>query len=606
MNTRSVDDDAFDHLVADMLHGVATADSVALLDAILRADPHRRTLYVDRALLHAQLPATLVAAGLSGRTLMATAEPRPAAAIVEGSRRVGPRRRSIAGVVAAGLATLALVAALAVTILSGSPERTGTRPGGFDESRLRRAAAGGSGPVSPGGYDTRQLPAQWIGMLSSSSAGERPLARTSLAAADPGSRMRTAAGADVEVASPGVFGFVSGETGALFAGGVKARVSGAAQTYAIESANLRVVDLGTEFRMQSLGEDHVEVTVLDGEVEVQSRTRLPLVHWSFAPPAADPSSPEVIRSGDARRHRDAIHGLEAVPGPSVRSVRGAVDAGAVGFDNTPDAHLRVGGGTGERVGTGLFSFSTGISIEAVIVSAWSGNALDYDEIWRKEDGDSRVLLSFQNDAPRHAGYSVPAVPNGPCLSFGLQLIRPGATVPRYDELDMPLDGRDGRPTLAEITDGRPHHVVATFDSFSGLKAIYLDGRLRFFHAYPEGSLIVSGGPEPAFIGSHRGGENFTGSIDELALYDFALSAQEVVDHRRCLAAGRILPSAHQPPPSTPAEQNRHWLAVSRLEAGQSAVFNRLTGLPAGRLSEEPPAARHTPAGAARTAGRYDD
>jgi hypothetical protein len=592
MNPPRVDDDAFDRLVADMLHGIAATDSVALLERVLRADAGRRAQYVDRALFHAQLAATPLAAGVSRRASPSRPASPPAAARGAGSRTGRPSRRSIGVLFGGGLA---IVAAAAVTIALGlrRPDEATPWADGITRTEDRWIADGAIRSPSPGGYDTRQLPAQWIGMLATPSTDDRPLPRTSLAAGGQASRLRTACGVDVEVDATGVFGLVSGRAGALFTGGMRARLSGPEQSYSVEAANLRVVDLGTEFRVRNLGADRVEVTVLDGEVEVQSRARLPLVHWSFASPATGSSSSdsETGRVGDARGHRDAIQGLEAVAGPAIRPAGGAVDGAAVAFDNTGGSYLRVEGGTGERVGTGLFSFSTGISIEAVVTPAWSGKAFDYDEIWRKEDGDSRVLLSFQNDAPRNAAYSVPAVPGGPCLAFGLQLTQPGASAPRYDELDMPLDGREGRPTLADLVDGRPHHVVATFDSFSGRKAIFLDGRLRFSHVYPEGSLIVSGGPEPAFIGSHRGGENFTGSLDELALYDFALSSEEVAEHGRGLTAGRrVTPTVHLVV-ADPGEHDRHWRVVSRLETGQSAIFNRLTGLPADGIPGLPPAAR---------------
>ncbi|MEX0689533.1 MAG: hypothetical protein WD072_12825 [Pirellulales bacterium] len=45
-----------------------------------------------------------------------------------------------------------------------------------------------------------------------------------------------------------------------------------------------------------------------------------------------------------------------------------------------------------------------------------------------------------------------------------------------------------------------------------------------------GTLIVSGGPEPAFIGRLSGRENFNGIIDELAFYNFALKADEINEH----------------------------------------------------------------------------
>ena len=89
--------------------------------------------------------------------------------------------------------------------------------------------------------------------------------------------------------------------------------------------------------------------------------------------------------------------------------------------------------------------STGITVFARFRPTWSGGSGDYDEIFRKEDGGNRILLSFQNDA--NNGAATPPVSAGPVLSFGLNVN--GA----YSELDMPLDGVAGRPTLAQLADG---------------------------------------------------------------------------------------------------------------------------------------------------------
>ena len=140
---------------------------------------------------------------------------------------------------------------------------------------------------------------------------------------------------------------------------------------------------------------------------------------------------------------------------------------------------------------------------------------------------------------------------------------------------MPLDGRDGRPTVAALTDGRPHHVVATFDSFTGRKAIFIDGTLRFEHLYPEGTLIVSGGPEPAFIGSMLGRENFHGDIDELALYDFALTPDEIAEHHERARRGETY---FGPRPTRP--NAARWQAITRVTKGQTRVFNSKNGLAA--------------------------
>lgn len=551
-----------DSLMADVLHGTASASEVGRLEAMLVADATLRARYLDQALLHAQLAATPLAAGVTGRTRLVTEK-----LVSAGAAAVGPATRPHPLPVAAGQLIrggLVMLAAAAVLTLMVLPRR------GFDQPAAAPPQNATGSAATAGGYDNRQLPAETVGLLTSQNTGSpHPLLRTTLTAGDAANRLTTTSGAAVEVDAPGLFGLISGGSGALFRGGARARVNEPEQTYSIESGNLRVVDLGTEFRVNRIDDDHVAVTVLDGEVEVQSRVRLPLAHWSFDNLTSD------------RTATDAVHGLKAVAAAAVKPAAGRV-GGAVSFDNSREAFLRVEGGTGEKVGTGLLSFSTGISIEALIVPAWSGRWFDYDEIWRKEDGNSRVLLSFQHDGEQNAAYSVPRVETGPCLSFGLQLTQPGAGGPRYDELDLPLDGREGRPSLAELTDGQPHHVVATFDSFTGVKAIFIDGSLRFSHRYPEGSLIVSGGPAAAFIGSNRGGENFTGSIDELSLYDFALSADEVADHHRRLFDGKpaVPEAALSPAPQAASlSENRHWQAVTRLVAGESRIFNQRTGFP---------------------------
>lgn len=532
--------DDFDSLVADMLHGTASAAAISQLETMLDADPVKRSLYLDRALLHAQLAATPVALGLAGYG-HSPLRLSPSDLIAAEQ----PRASSVGNLLRAGLAALAAAAIFALTITAGDD--------------VERTIAGS--------YDTRQLPSQTVGTLMQSAAPGMPLIRTTLSAAAQTSRLRTVTGADVEIDAPSVFGLMSGDAGALFEGGVRARVTAPEQSYTVEAANLRVVDLGTEFRVDRIDDDRIAVTVLDGEVEVQSRLRLPLAHWSFDD-----------LDDEQRTATDATHSLTGIAGPAVRPVIGLVGRAAL-FDNSDGAFLRIEGGTGDKVGTGLLSFSTGISIEALIAPQWSGQPFDYDEIWRKEDGNSRVLLSFQNDRMKHSGFSVPSVAAGPCLSFGLQVTVPGAAHPRYDELDMPLDGRDGRPTLVELTDGRPHHVVATFDSFTGVKAIFVDGSLRFLHTYPAGSLIVSGGPAPAFIGSSRGAENFTGSVDELSLYDFALTAEEVAEHQRRLFSGKpaIPPAAFVR--SVAGDRPLHWQGITRLVAGQTLVFDQRSGLP---------------------------
>jgi MYXO-CTERM domain-containing protein len=218
-------------------------------------------------------------------------------------------------------------------------------------------------------------------------------------------------------------------------------------------------------------------------------------------------------------------GATRIPG----ALAGLVGVGAAAFDNVP--------GTGVRTGSALAA-TTGIAVEAMIMPQWSGEGtstsspLDYDSIFRKEDGGNRVLLAFQNDTFNGAS-EVPSG-DGPVLSFGLNV---GGV---YGELDMPLDGVDGRPTLADLQDGFAHHVVATYDSTTGVKAIWIDGVMRMSVNLGPGNLIASGGAANAFIGNSvaGGGEAFTGFIDEVAYWDRALAAGEIASHYQNVAAGR--------------------------------------------------------------------
>ncbi len=217
---------------------------------------------------------------------------------------------------------------------------------------------------------------------------------------------------------------------------------------------------------------------------------------------------------------DIAGGNNGTVGSGATRVAGIVGAQAVSFNNTTSAFISVGsGGVGNT-----FSTTTGITVEAIIQPAWGGASGDQDEIFRKDDGDNRILLSFQNDGNGN-GFSLPPVGPGPVLSFGLNV--GGA----YTELDMLLDGQGGRPSLGELKDGAPHHVAATYDSATGVKAIYVDGGLVFSVNLGAGKLMASGGTTVAYIGNMSGrAEPFTGVIDEVAIWKRALSAAEILGH----------------------------------------------------------------------------
>jgi hypothetical protein len=525
MNTHLDHHEELLDLAADYVDGTITAANGARLEALLQASAEARRKFVDYCMLHAQIALSTTAVGPGDRAAGAVRRNHPS---LPGFGRVA--------VMASGLA---LAGCLALVLL--------------------RAGQDSRGPRELGSYDNRTFPLVTVGSLGADGESPTPISPSTLRP-DKATALRSESGADVNVAEAAVFGVTAGDSGTLYEGSVQARLAVPDATFSVTAANLRIVDKGTAFSVERVDADHVAVTVLDGEVEVQSRVRLPVCYWPFD---------DATTGGDDARFTDAISGLIATRGPSTRVVAGLVGAAAVAFDDTSAAVVSIGGGTGDKVGSGLFAMAEGITLEAMIVSGWSGRYGDYDEIFRKEDGDARVLLSFQNDGKAHADFSEPVVPRGPCLSFGLHLAGRG-----YRELDMPLDGLDGRPTLAEIADGKPHHVVATYDSFTGRKAIFIDGRQRFECVYPVGTLIRCGGPAAAEIGNTRGTEPFNGVIDEFAVYDFALTPAEVEDHHARALAGETYFGAEPPAPGT-----TRWQAVTRLVEGQSRAFDQATGLP---------------------------
>jgi hypothetical protein len=85
----------------------------------------------------------------------------------------------------------------------------------------------------------------------------------------------------------------------------------------------------------------------------------------------------------------------------------------------------------------------------------------------------------------------------------------------------------------------------------------------------------SGGPEPAFIGSLNRRENFHGVIDEVALYDFALTPDEIAEHHERSRRGETY---FGPQPTSP--KAARWQAITRITEGQTRVFNARTGLAA--------------------------
>ncbi len=151
------------------------------------------------------------------------------------------------------------------------------------------------------------------------------------------------------------------------------------------------------------------------------------------------------------------------------------------------------------------------ALDALSLSAWvlPTHFDRYNEIFRKEDGDQRVLFSFQE--------------HGTVLSLGLN-------IGGYVECDAPLDP-------AQVLDGTWHHVAASFDGRT--MRVFLDGRQ--IGALERPGKIAAGGPADGCIGSSNGTECFQGLLDDLRIWAGPLTAEEVArlyEHGRQALAQR--------------------------------------------------------------------
>lgn len=506
------------NLADRQLNGDATVDDVKELELLLNSDSDAQTVYLRYTLLHGQL-------GLTTTAMHPLAEETLPELPVTPAKPRRPQVERFAGQRWVAAVLLAIAASIVIMIsFRSNPE------------------AGLTEAVLSSHYDQSRPPLGIVGTIDQRTTG--PL---TLVVAQGDMQFKSAGGVNLSVANDTVFGVNSRDGGVLYRGSVRSKMGRSNSTFSVATSHLRIEDLGAEFKVDVLDDQHVAVRSLDGNVDVQTRIRLPLYYWHFDTPDTSLTF-----------------------GKHAKLTEGIVGGGAVHFDNTVDSYVEINDGTGETVGTGTMACSSGISIEAMFVSHWSGERHDYDEIFRKEDGVYRILLSFQNDGSAN-NFEIPNVNPGPCLSFGLYLEGHG-----YNELDMPLDGKQGRPTVIELTDGRPHHVVATYDSFTGKKAIYIDGRLCFEHTYPIGSLVLSGGAKKAMIGNITDfpGESFHGIIDEVALYDFALTADEITRHHRNASAGISYFGKN-----FQLNKGKRWQSVAQVSAGSRLVFDNVTGLP---------------------------
>ncbi len=79
-----------------------------------------------------------------------------------------------------------------------------------------------------------------------------------------------------------------------------------------------------------------------------------------------------------------------------------------------------------------------------------------------------------------------------------------------------------------LNNGVWHHVVGTYSSAQHTAALYVDGDL--VNSNTNASSAIATTAHPFQIGARHNGDTFGGSIDDVAVYDHALTAAQVAAH----------------------------------------------------------------------------
>jgi hypothetical protein len=200
----------------------------------------------------------------------------------------------------------------------------------------------------------------------------------------------------------------------------------------------------------------------------------PVAHWTFD----QVDGLTLANAIDPTYNATAQSTLRHVPG---------VQGSAAHFSGNPVVSI-----PGEMIPEGLKKISFSVWVRPDQLN-------DYVEIFRQEAGNRRILFSFQHSAT--------------VLALGLNVAG------SYAECDAQIS-----PDM--VLDGAWHHCAAAFDGVH--MRVYLDG-MEIGTLRHEGELITTRN-DPCYIGSSSGtGEFYRGDMDELQIFDYALSECEIND-----------------------------------------------------------------------------
>ncbi len=478
-------DELLEQQIAAVVAGAPSEAEGRALNARLRGDRAARRLYIEHLMLHGQLQWELAQPGrVNGGLPVPPARDSGTVSGAESAARRQQRRRANARNRALAAAALAAGVLLAWSLGVFAP--------GPAARLLETSTAQWDGPA-PG----RDLRPQRLHLASGLVA------------------LRFRDGAKVILQGPAEFEVLGGAAGRLISGRLVGRAPDGAHGFTINAAGMDVVDLGTEFGVAITGARQADVQVFEGVVEVGR------------PGPAESSDRRRLGIGQAV-HVDGAKGTvetaEFAPASFARVMPGeledpGLDRGLVGwwtFAETSGTVVRDASGHGhygELVGAGFTMERAGVPGRVGRALAFDGrttcikvahsgdfelNALSIQAWIRPEgaqDGDAQIFS-------RNRCYGL-----GVCGNHWFKWY--------FWDRDALLPWN--------FATGRWYHLVATFDGAQ--RECWIDG-------VKIGSLASNPPPARAgevMIGTLAGRDNcfFHGAIDDLRVYDRALSSDEI-------------------------------------------------------------------------------
>lgn len=140
--------------------------------------------------------------------------------------------------------------------------------------------------------------------------------------------------------------------------------------------------------------------------------------------------------------------------------------------------------------------------------------------------------SSDNQYPRAVSKGQSTTTNG---AYGVFIEDAGGDPTRIGLRFIDTDGTKhdvgGGNVLPNYDDGAWHHVAATYADADDVGTLWLDGRMHVERTIP-GDVTIRSTDDPLHLGDGNDARHLNGMLDEVRIYDRALSAEEV----RALAA----------------------------------------------------------------------